>query len=142
LYQGEDKAGMPDLVVQFVEGVFGHVLPMGEEVVTKPEYLTTEKGFMQLLGTHSQRGVFLAHGRDVKAGFELDGEIVDIVPTVLGYMGIPIPSHVDGKALEAAFKRSLELSYEDKAKVETKKARYTDEEEAEIQQKLSDLGYL
>ncbi len=142
LFAVEPSEGMPDLVVQFVEGVFAHVLPTGEEAVAKPDYTDTQKGFMQLLGTHSQRGVFLAQGAGVKAGGQHDGEIVDIVPTVLGYLGIPVPRHMDGKVLDDVFRQHLEISYTDAAGGGGKESNYSAEEESEIQKRLSDLGYL
>jgi len=139
-FSGMNAVGcFPDLVLEFYEGFFAYVLPIGSAIVTKPD---TSKSGINFLGTHSQRGVFLAHGMAVKPGIRWDGEIVDIAPTVLGYLGIQIPRHMDGKVLEAVFRQPLGLSYSDIAAVRTKESNYSAEEESEIQKRLSDLGYL
>ncbi|KKK70824.1 hypothetical protein LCGC14_2920100, partial [marine sediment metagenome] len=77
-------------------------------------------------------------GEGVKAG-PLDAEIIDIAPTVLACMGLPVPKHIDGKVLTEAFDTPPQVTYED-IDIDTKgKAKYSEAEQAEIEKQLADL---
>jgi arylsulfatase A-like enzyme len=71
----------------------------------------------------------------------LDGQIVDIAPTVLAYLGIAVPRHMDGKVLDG-FSQPLGAHYEDVDRSGTASTDYTDEEQAAVERNLTDLGYL
>ncbi len=138
-FLGMNLENLPDLVLEFYEGFFAYVLPTGSTIVRQPDH--TKNG-LNFLGTHSQRGVFLVQGAGVKAGGRYDGEIVDIAPTVLGYLGIPVPRHMDGRVLTEVFTEPLAVRYTEAAGAEAKESNYSAEEEGEIQKRLADLGYL
>lgn len=54
-------------------------------------------------GMHRPNGVFIASGEKVAQNQEaLEASVVDIVPTILSVMGIPIPDDVDGRVLHRA----------------------------------------
>ena len=54
-------------------------------------------------GTHRMNGVFLAYGPPIQAGVEVEGaSLVDLAPTILHLMGLPIPDQVDGRVLQEA----------------------------------------
>ncbi len=49
---------------------------------------------------HSPGGLFISYGEDVKRGVNLKPiSIYDIVPTILHYLGLPIPHDTDGRVL-------------------------------------------
>jgi len=123
---------MPDLVLEFNEGYAQVINPLGEAIIT-PHTQT---------GTHDKNGVIVLNGPGVKQGVALNGEIVDIAPTVLAYLGIAVPKHMDGKVLNDAFVQPLEVSYENVDYSGTAPADYTDEEQAAVERNLTDLGYL
>jgi predicted AlkP superfamily phosphohydrolase/phosphomutase len=51
-------------------------------------------------GTHRLNGIFLAYGADIQRGAVADGaHLVDLAPTILHIMGLPVPHHVDGRVL-------------------------------------------
>lgn len=55
-------------------------------------------------GTHRMNGIFLAYGNAIKAGAEIEGaSLLDLAPTILELMSVPVPERMDGKILEAAF---------------------------------------
>lgn len=128
----ENITTMPDLVIEFSEGYCQVINPLGEEIITL--HVQT--------GTHDKNGVLVLNGPGVKHGATLNGEIVDIAPTVLAYLGIAVPKHMDGKVLSEAFLQPLEVNYETVDYSGTASAAYTNEEQAEVEKHLSDLGYL
>ncbi len=51
-------------------------------------------------GSHRDHGIFLAEGPGVQAGKTLDGaQIIDVAPTILHLLGVPVPEDMDGRAL-------------------------------------------
>jgi hypothetical protein len=56
-------------------------------------------------GTHEQApdGFLLAYGRDVAAGRKQRGSIVDVTPTILYFLGVPIGRDMDGFARADVF---------------------------------------
>jgi len=127
-----DSDSLPDLVVQYQEGYITKIHPLGDDIVAPDIYR----------GTHGRDGVLVAYGPGIREGVKLDGNIVDIVPTVLAYLGVPIPGHVDGKVLDGAFIKPPDTSYEDISVDSTRSVEYSDAEQAVVEKHLRDLGYL
>lgn len=51
-------------------------------------------------GTHRMNGIFMAHGRAINAGLQIDNaRIIDLAPTILHVLGVPLPAHLDGRVL-------------------------------------------
>ena len=107
-------------------------------------------------GCHRLHGILLAHGSAVRQGTKLDGaRIIDLAPTILYRMGLPVPADMDGRVLtemfEPAFVRATpvqrcpELA---KGQAEAGTAYHgpehtlLPEEQAEIEARLRGLGYL
>jgi len=126
----------PDLVVEFAAGCELRIHPGGDEVVLPGVF----KGNQQ--GTHSRQGVFVVRGPAVRAAGSFDADIVDIVPTVLAYMDVPVPRHVDGTVLNNAFSEPLHVVYEDVTCRVSSATDYSDDEQAEVEKHLHDLGYM
>lgn len=63
-------------------------------------------GEADITGTHERApdGFLLAFGSAVKAGRTLRGSIVDVAPTVLYYLGLPVGRDMDGYARSDLFK--------------------------------------
>ncbi len=52
-------------------------------------------------GTHRLNGVFLAYGAGIEPGSEpLNASLVDLAPTILYLMGVPVPAQMDGRILQ------------------------------------------
>lgn len=91
-------------------------------------------------------GALIIHEEEVKEGQILqDAEIIDIAPTILHLLGIPIPSDMDGKILKI-FKPQSELSTKNityqKAVPRERMKPYSEIEEEKIKKRLKELGYL
>lgn len=55
-------------------------------------------------GTHRMNGIFLAYGDAIKAGVQIEGaSLLDLAPTILQLMSVPVPEHMDGKILDSTF---------------------------------------
>ncbi|MCK5271101.1 MAG: alkaline phosphatase family protein [Sedimentisphaerales bacterium] len=127
-----DRDSLPDLVVQYQEGYITKIHPLGE-IVVAPDVDQ---------GTHGRDGVLVAHGPGVREGAKLNGNIVDIVPTILAYLGVSIPNHVDGKVLDGAFITPPDTNYEDISVDSVRNVEYSDAEQEVVEKHLRDLGYL
>jgi arylsulfatase A-like enzyme len=93
-------------------------------------------------------GVLGLRGPGVRSNLKLpEASILDVAPTILHYLGLPIPAHMDGRVLTAAFDDAfnaanpvqtiasdLESGGDDDV--------YTAEEEEMVMEKLRDLGYV
>ena len=92
------------------------------------------------------QGLFLAWGPDFAGkGPVGDTGIIDLAPTILHVMGLPIPDDVDGQVLSAFLAPEGEPARRPVAYCPSEPqnpADYTAEDEAEIAARLSALGYL
>ena len=92
-------------------------------------------------------GLFLAWGPDFSPQGRLDGtRIIDLAPTILHLMGLPVPEDVDGRALtkllspgSEAAQRPVEFRA---AEGQIAESTYAAGEEKEIADRLAALGYL
>ncbi len=53
---------------------------------------------------HRRMGTLFMYGNTVAAGQRVDARIIDITPTILTYLGVPLPAEMDGTVPRAAFK--------------------------------------
>jgi len=98
-----------------------------------------------LPGTHRPEGIIALAGAGVPVRTSLDADLIDVTPTILKLVGMPIPSHVEGKPL--ACLSDLPTTRQDPpasavAGPHRSQFEYTPEEQAIIEQRLADLGYL
>jgi predicted AlkP superfamily phosphohydrolase/phosphomutase len=142
LYSGECQSYGPDIIpmtrgLRYVS--FGAV-DFGSNRVIEPAY--------GMSGHHRMDGILIMSGKHTKSGPPLHGaEIIDIAPTILYAMGIPIPLDMDGKALvEAftpAFTRYNRPVYTDvSSSKEVSQECYTEDDQERVRARLKRLGYL
>ncbi len=95
-------------------------------------------------GTHSMDGILLAHGAAVRQAQVTDAALVDLFPTVLAWLGLPIPAYSQGQVLQTLFEQPLEVAIDDAATLEqfSRNRAYSPEDEAIIDERLSSLGYM
>jgi len=143
VFHGRAFETMPDLILhtdraKYVS--FGHA-DFGSGNIIEPSFGQT--------GHHHMQGIVVLRGPDVRAGAKLEGAtLLDVAPTVLYAMGLPVPHYMDGAVLEAAFEsetlaaRPIAFSDDDGDISRTQTDIYSEEDEAEIMQRLRDLGYV
>jgi len=99
-------------------------------------------------GCHRLHGILLASGPAVRQGIKLDGaRIIDLAPTILYRMGLPVPGDMDGRVLTEMFEPAFVCTTPlQQAEAETAHRRpeheLLPEEQAEIEARLRSLGYL
>jgi hypothetical protein len=102
-------------------------------------------------GDHRDEGIFLAIGPHFSGSGEIkEASILDLAPTILYLLGLPIPPEMDGTVLAQLFPDAYlnvhPISYGhgvglDTAVSEAQRAYSADEEEA-IRSRLQGLGYI
>lgn len=143
VFHGVSAARLPDLVLhtdraKFVS--FGHA-DFGSNKITEPSTGQT--------GHHHMIGVVGLKGPGVRVGMELEeASLMDLAPTILHYMGLPVPSHMDGQVLTAAFtdvfnaENPVQFVESDLTSDDHDDLVYGAEEEALVMEKLRGMGYV
>ncbi len=98
-----------------------------------------------LPGTHRPEGIVTldAPGVDARGGMSV--QLQDVTPTVLSLMGLPVPDHMEGRPFAGEARgatRRLDRGAAPIAGPHQPDFDYTPEEQAIIEQRLADLGYL
>ncbi len=100
-----------------------------------------------LFGNHRMEGVLLAHGRGIRRGAIAGASLMDLAPTVLHLLGMPVPDDMDGRVLldllddDSRAERPVQILHVEPDDVSARGG-LTGSEEAEIREKLMGLGYL
>jgi predicted AlkP superfamily phosphohydrolase/phosphomutase len=100
-------------------------------------------------GTHRLNGILIARGSGFKSGAEIaNARLIDIAPTLLHLLGVPVPEDMDGKVLASAFQpdfllaRPIRSGAASGTSATDRPSGYTDEEAAKVEERLQALGYL
>ena len=99
-------------------------------------------------GDHHMDGFLAMQGPGVRPGHGLDGaRILDMAPTILYLLGLPIPADMDGQVLAQALTPEFMATHAvtvagPHAEAAQGETGYTAEEEEEITRRLERLGYL
>lgn len=100
-------------------------------------------------GTHRLDGIIAGRSPAFRAGAKLENaHLIDIAPTILHLLGVPIPEDMDGNVLVDAFRPGFlaEHAVQSGAASGTsggdRPSGYTDEESAKVEERLQALGYL
>jgi len=142
VFHGPSLDRLPDLVLhtdraRYVS--FGHA-EFGSNRVIEPSVGQT--------GHHHMVGVLVLKGPGVRQGLTMDEVgMLDLVPTILYYMGLTIPAYMDGKVLSQAFtdelKRANPVQYNDDGYgALNEDTGYAEDEEQAVIEKLRAMGYV
>jgi predicted AlkP superfamily phosphohydrolase/phosphomutase len=145
VYDGPALSRMPDVVFSFGQNPY-----LASDSLSAPTAIgPIPADYLQ--GRHCPDGILVAVGADIAAGATMTGaSVLDLVPTLLYALGLPIPDDVDGRALSElftpAFQRSravrLEPAHQTVGSAESDKQLYSEEESAAMERRLRGLGYL
>ncbi|MFI5421323.1 MAG: alkaline phosphatase family protein [Nitrososphaerales archaeon] len=98
-------------------------------------------------GTHNTHGMIILKGKEIRKGRLEGASVLDVAPTILGIMKVPIPSDYDGKILDNALRPEfIEANPIQFSKTERKETReqyeLTEKETEKIEENLRSLGYI
>jgi predicted AlkP superfamily phosphohydrolase/phosphomutase len=97
---------------------------------------------------HDEQGIFYAAGPGIRRGAAVEGaRLLDVTPTVLYQLGLPLTEDMDGRPLEEIFtdefrsgrkveRRGTSVLADHSAEV------FSDDEREELEGRLRDLGYI
>ncbi len=159
-YEGPHKEKAPDVLIRWREDIVisGIAIENRNRLRSPATPPIPGEDHRIISGDHHLHGIFLIRGPDLRAGVEIDGAgIIDLAPTILHGMGLPVPDDMDGCVLEAIFlpesqaggKVRIEktATQEDQGEKGEKtdsdeNEAYGSDEEAEIRKRLKSLGYV
>ncbi len=96
-------------------------------------------------GNHRHNGVLMIHGNGLQRSVQsFHPNLIDIAPTVLHLLGLPVPRDMDGRVLEEIFPALPPVSFEevDQRDISAASTEYTAQEAELIEQRLKGLGYV
>jgi len=135
----------PDLYIEFNDG-FGVYIQKSARLADENNGIIDAKNWT---GDHDENGIFVAAGPQFKKGCIIeDAGVMDITPTILYLMGVPVSNDMDGKilmdAIDIDFSAKNPPVYsdvsDDEQSVETDI--YSGGDNDQIAQRLKDLGYM
>jgi len=142
IYHGPHAENAPDIILLLEEGYEG-----GADLNDITENVSPSL-LRHISGEHTMDGIFIAYGRAIRKGIQIEGtKMVDLAPTVLYSMGIPIPDDMDGRILSEIFTDQFIQTN----KVESRQAQklrpskdhvLSDHEQEEMKKALRGLGYI
>ncbi|MHB9052997.1 MAG: alkaline phosphatase family protein [Thermoleophilia bacterium] len=152
LFSGPLSHEMPAAVIVMRNGSYRGVFGTCAELAARPVIRTPypDWGILAPTGCHRREGMLLLHGKDVAAGDQDPANMVDVAPTVLQLMRLPIPSQYEGVVLDSVagagkvMPGSVEVPPADDQPVAPDRLAsvYSEDDEEEIRKRLADLGYI
>lgn len=147
LYQGPFLDQAPDLIIEWKDYAYWGRGSYDAQLSTFEAQRQFDFGGQPLSGSHRMEGILIACGPGIQPGTQIDGAgLIDLAPTILGVLGIPIPGYMDGTVLYSLFESGIRDTFtfdSDSPVLQIgDQSAYTPEEEAAIQQHLKNLGYL
>lgn len=143
VYPGGDLSRAPDLIVFLDPRYTG-----GGGVVAAPVTDVPRYHLRTWSGQHAMDGLLVMRGPAVRPGVDLTGaRIVDVAPTLLYLLGLPVPADMDGQVLTEALRPDRLAAAPVAAGPSVGAPRdggraLAPEEEAEMRDALRALGYL
>src|SRR5262249_16625857 len=157
VYQGPCLEWAPDIVVKWaLHRGYSYAFKSSFKAPGKdwlehidPKTPESQRFFTGKSGTHRDDGIFLARGRDIRAGSRVEGAgIIDLAPTLLHMLGVSVPDDMDGRVLTEIFttapqpapawQRPAPAQLVPKITCDS----YSAEDEEKIGQRLRSLGYI
>jgi predicted AlkP superfamily phosphohydrolase/phosphomutase len=140
IFHGPASDRLPDLILhtdraRYVS--FGHA-DFGSNQVIEPSAGQT--------GHHHMVGVVGLKGPEVRQMGIEEASILDLAPTILHYLGLPVPANMDGRVLDYvftdAFNQANPVRFSEASQDNVGDRDYNIEEEDAVMSKLRDLGYV
>ena len=148
-------SGKPDVLILELSDIYNldgrtEIFHKDKNIGKLDDYVTLR----EISGDHNLYGTLIMKGPDIKSGHRLkDYSVLDITPTILALLDLPVPRDMDGDIIEEAFLPAYKKnnpfrfidSYEGrstKTPSENKKQKMDEESEKELLERLRSLGYI
>lgn len=152
IYKGDCYEQAPDLVIAWEKG-YNSIIRLNElkkGIRSWPCKRCDIFGPSMFSGDHTPDGIFIIKSPGVERNRrDLTANIIDIFPTLLYIMGVPVPRSVEGRVLLEIFEKDAigekPVTYSSDSEmggVGPEAAELSPEQEREIEERLRDLGYL
>ncbi|MHC4474157.1 MAG: alkaline phosphatase family protein [Planctomycetota bacterium] len=153
LYHGPYLEKAPDIVLTEGNKKYSCVFRRSRDWKNKAlwmEPLNQDEAGKLPNASHRLEGILIMKGRNIRKRGRVRQpvSIMDVAPTVLYMMGLPVPEEMDGKVLLDVFTNDYltyhEVTYvmcEDGEAKEKERLEYSEEEEEMISERLRQLGY-
>jgi len=145
IYHGNRVGDAPDLIIVPRKG---YELRAWAKETLEPVKIVENRTVKT--GTHisfaSRKGIFIISGPNINEGLRIMANIVDIAPTILHILGVPVSPSMDGKVLRQIFKpksrfKTQRVKLQEVPKRE-KEYRQLEYHEEDIKERLRKLGYI
>jgi predicted AlkP superfamily phosphohydrolase/phosphomutase len=132
------------------QGADLHLILDGYKTIAFPLFATEGRVLTPQIrgdsGCHRLHGIFIGNGAAFVDGAAVsNARIVDLAPTILHILNVPVPEDMDGRVLLEALAPELRgkaAQVGAAATTSTAQVDFTDEEQAEVEERLRALGYL
>jgi predicted AlkP superfamily phosphohydrolase/phosphomutase len=153
VFHGPFASEAADLILDWWDTSAFSTSPSFPDQTHEPAVVVTEKRptkGSEWGGTHRLHGIVVARGPHFKMNAEITGaRLIDFAPTLLYLLGQPVPRDMDGKVLSDLFKpeylQAHPIIYDDEKEdllTPTPGGDYTEEEAAQVEERLKALGYI
>jgi len=153
IYWGPHVEKAPDLLVRWREDISIAGIRLeyqGKGTRDVRATLIPGEDHRVISGDHTLYGVLLAWGKVVRKGWNLDrARLIDLAPTILYAMSIPVPEDMDGVELLDLFQEEfveahprLKRRSSEAAPSSGVETLYSEEEEEKMRERLRGLGYI
>jgi predicted AlkP superfamily phosphohydrolase/phosphomutase len=151
IYWGTQLDILPDLQVEQRWEPFFQLRPSYTAPDLAPVRTLTPAKVMAdrlLSGVHRPNGIFLAAGANIRPGKDLSGlKLIDLPPTILYLLGIPVPNSFDGTVLNEILQNPVPVEYTSEYDDESFRHQedddlYSGQDQESILERLRGLGYV
>jgi len=150
LYTGPRVADLPDWIL---EPAAGYSFTGNYEPGRRGWFVPVRLGRDFHAGMHHPDGILVASGPGLKPGRINGARLWDVAPTVLAWLGLPVPDDMDGAVLEQMFTEPMEVRYCTAASGESSPepsatspadaaSPYSSQDADQVEQRRRDLGYI
>ena len=150
LYEGPYTHLAPDLLIETTDAYFvRNNLDQEQDRLTYPAGRYQGRSLAHS-AKHTEQGMLVASGGPfVARSNQADARIIDLAPTVLHLSGLPLPADMDGEPLldwlDPQYCEGHPVRWSDTRSVSAdadREASYDTQDEAAVESRLRDLGYL
>jgi predicted AlkP superfamily phosphohydrolase/phosphomutase len=149
VYQGPYLQHAPDLLIKWNYGIVSsawiYIDEHGRETrIDNPKALVERRN---VSGDHHPLGILIMHGRHIKSGFKIaSAHIADVPATVLGMLKVQPAQPLDGRVLAEVFSGEFAVDGQTISRsqeyIAEKQADFSAQDQALVEERLRDLGYL